>query len=152
MEFNDPAMSAAQEMDFNDPVSTVMTRSVVVANESHDFSSVLELFSLHGMHHLPIIDGNNKLIGIISSNDLVKVFTNPAYKNVSLNSEDANKVVRITDIMTPNPVTIGPNDSIKAASKIFAEQGFRVLPVVENGEIAGILSVKDIIYSIAYFS
>lgn len=152
MQFNDPAISAAQKMEFSDAVSTVMTRSVVVANESHNFSSVLELFSQHVMHHLPIVDSNNKLVGIVSSNDLIKVFLDPKYKNVSLNSEEANKVVHIADIMTKNPVTIGPNNTIKDASKIFAEQGFRVLPVVENGEIVGILSVKDIIYSIAYFS
>ena len=152
MQFNDPAISAAQKMEFSDSVATVMSKSVVVANESHNFSSVLELFSQHGMHHLPIVDGGNKLVGIVSSNDLMKVFIDPKYKTVSLNSEEANQVVSISDIMTQNPVTIAPNDTIKAASKIFAERGFRVLPVVENGEIVGILSVKDIIHSIAYFS
>lgn len=150
MQFNDPAISAAQRMEFSDPVSTVMSTSVVVANPDHNFSAVLELFSQHDMHHLPIVDSDNKIIGIISSNDLIKVFTDPRYK--SLNSDQTDKVVHIKDIMTPNPITIAPGDTIKSAAKVFAEHGFRVLPVVENSEIKGILSVKDIIHSIAYFS
>ena len=152
MEFNDPTISAASKMDFNDPVSTVMSKSVVVANQFHNFSDVLELFSKHGMHHLPIVDGSNKIVGIISSNDLMKIFSDPKYRNLRLNIEEADKVINIVDIMTPDPVTISPKDTIKQAAKLFAEKRFLVVPVVENGEIMGILSVKDIIHSIAYFS
>ena len=139
-------------MEVNDPVSTVMTKSVIVANQFHNLSEVLELFSKHGMHHLPIVDGSNHLTGIISSNDLMKLFTNPKYKDLCLNTDAIDKTVNIPDIMTPNPVTISPKDTIKEAAKIFAEKKFLALPVVENGEIVGILSVKDIIHVLAYFS
>ena len=139
-------------MEINDPVSTVMTKSVIVANQFHNFSEVLELFSKHGMHHLPIVDGSNRLTGIISSNDLMKLFINPKYKDLSLTTDAIDKTVNIPDIMTPNPVTISPKDTIKQAAKIFADKKFQALPVVENGEIVGILSVKDIIHMLAYFS
>jgi acetoin utilization protein AcuB len=152
MEFNDAKLDATSKMEFTDPVSTVMTKSVVVANQFHNFSSVLELFSKHGMHHLPIVDGSNKIVGIVSSNDLLKLFLDSKYKNLSLNTDEADKAINIADIMTKNPITITPKETIKTAAKLFADYGFGILPVVENGEIVGILSIKDIVHGIAYFS
>ena len=61
-------------MPLTKPVSAIMTLNPVVANQFHNFSQVLRLFTEFPVHHLPIVDGNNKLIGIVSSNDLPKVF------------------------------------------------------------------------------
>jgi len=139
-------------MQVNDPVSTVMSKSVVVANKFHNFSEVHELFSKHGMHHLPIVDGNNHLIGIVSSNDLMKVFTKPEYKNLSLNTDLADKVINIPDIMTPDPITVTSTDTIKHAAQIFDEKKFMAMPVVDNGKIVGIVSVKDLVHLVAHYS
>jgi CBS domain-containing protein len=152
MELNDALKSAARKMEITDPVSTAMSKSVVVANQFHNFSAVLELFSKYGMHHLPIVDANGKIIGIVSSNDLMKIFTEPKFKSLSLNTDEADKVINISDIMTKDVVTISPNATIKEAAKIFTEGGFLAMPVVDNGQIVGILSVRDLVHVIAYFS
>jgi CBS domain-containing protein len=152
MEINNPAISVTTKMDLSDPVSTVMSRSVVVANQFHNFSEVLELFSKHGMHHLPIMDGSNHLIGIVSSNDLMKIFSDPKYKNLSLNTDEADKIINIKDIMTTGVHTLTSKDTIKHAAKLFEEKKILALPVVDNGQIVGILSVKDIVYGLAYYS
>lgn len=139
-------------MEVNDPVSTVMSKSVIVANKFHNFSEVLELFSRHGMHHLPILDGNDKIIGIVSSNDLMKIFIDPKYRNISLNSDEADKLINIPDIMTADVITVSPKDTIKHAAQIFAEKHFQAMPVVEDGKVVGIISVKDLVHVIAYYS
>ena len=139
-------------MEVNDPVSTVMTKSVIVANKFHNFSEVLELFSKHGMHHLPIVDGNNQLVGIVSSNDIMKIFTNPKYKDLSLNMDAVDKAINIPDIMSTNPITVAPTDTIRDAAKIFADKKFLSVPVVEGKTLVGILTAKDILQLIAYFS
>ncbi len=139
-------------MEVNDPVSTVMTKSVIVANKFHNFSDVLELFSKHGMHHLPIVDGTNQLVGIVSSNDIMKLFGNPRYKEVNFNLDALDKAINISDIMSTDPVTISSADTIKQAARIFAEKKFLSLPVVEGKTLVGILTAKDIIQLIAYFS
>ncbi len=139
-------------MEVNDPISTIMSRSVVVANQFHNFSEVLELFSKHGMHHLPIVDGNDRLVGIVSSNDLMKIFIDPKYKSISLNSDEADKLINIPDIMTHDPITVSPTDTIRHAAKIFADKKFLAMPVMENDKVVGILSVKDLVHVIAYYS
>ena len=152
MNIEDGAIPVTSKMEMTDLVSTVMTKSVVVGNEFHNFSQVVDLFTKVGMHHLPIVDGKNHLIGIVSSNDLMKVFTDAKYKNLSLNTDESDKTINIKDIMTTNVVTISPSDTIKHAIKIFADKKFLALPVVDKGEIVGILSVKDVVYGLAYFS
>ncbi|MFN8311099.1 MAG: CBS domain-containing protein [Chitinophagales bacterium] len=131
------------------PVATIMSKNVVVANQFHNFSQVLTLFSEFPIHHLPIVDVNNKLIGIISSNDIMRLFRNPKYSDVKLNAQELDAIVNLPDIMTPNPISVSPKDTIKKAARIFAENKFQALPVVSDGEIVGILSVKDMVELVA---
>ena len=138
-------------MNSKDPISTIMSNTVVVANQFHNFTDVLELFSKHGMHHLPIVNGQNHIIGIISSNDFLKVFSDTKYNGVKITSEELDKAVNIPDLMTKNVVTISPTHTIEQAAKLFAEHKFQAMPVVNNSEIVGILSSKDIMRLIAYF-
>lgn len=133
------------------PVSVIMSVNPVVGNKFHNFSQVLRLFTEFPVHHLPIVDSKNKLIGIISSNDLSKVFLtlcNRANK-IQMDLDAIDKEINITDIMTPAPVTISSNEPIAKAMEILSEKKFTSIPVVDNGELVGILSIKDVV---AYLS
>ena len=133
-------------MSLSQPVSAIMTLKPVVATQFHNFSQVLRLITEFPVHHLPIVDGNNKLIGIISSNDLPKVFLNLSKRDekVALDLDVIDAAINLADIMTPNPVTISSSDTIETAAKIFGDAKFLALPVVDNGELVGILSIKDV--------
>jgi len=52
--------------------------------------------------------------------------------------------MRIKDVMTHNPETIGPNHSIGAALTRMRSGGFRRLPVVEKGKLVGIITDRDL--------
>lgn len=124
-----------------------MTLNPVVANQFHNFSQVLRLFTEFPIHHLPIVDGNNNLIGIVSSNDLPKVFHElcDRKEKVAMDFDAIDKAINLKDIMTANPITVSSTDTIGAAAKIFAAKKFMALPVVDNGVLVGIVSVKDLI-------
>ena len=129
-----------------------MTASPVVANPSNKFSQVLRLFTEFPVHHLPIVDDDNKLIGIISTNDLPKVFLSLCNRSqpVPMNLEAIDKEIQITDLMTPNPITISSTDPISKAAEIFASKKFMALPVVDNGTLLGIVSLKDVVGYLNY--
>ena len=135
-------------------ISTIMTVSPVVANPSNKLSQVLRLFTEFPVHHLPIVDDDNKLIGILSTNDLPKVFlalaNKPEPKPLTLALIDDE--IKITDLMTPNPITISSGDSISKAAEIFASKRFMALPVVDNGTLIGIVSLKDVIGYLNYLT
>ncbi len=138
-------------MALTTPVSRIMTTTPVVANLTHKVSQVFRLFNEYPIHHLPIVDENNKLIGIVSSNDLWKIFIDLCDRGEKINMDfdSIDAAVSLKSIMTPEPLTIASADSISAAVKIFNEKRFMALPVVDNGELVGIVSVKDIIHYIS---
>ena len=133
-------------------IATIMTACPVVGNTSNKFSQVLRLFTEFPVHHLPIVDDNEKLIGIISSNDLPKVFLSLFNREVPIpmTLEAVDKEVQVADLMTPHPVTISSTDTITLAMEIFAGKKFMALPVVDNGVLVGILSLKDVISYLEY--
>ena len=138
-------------MALSKQVSTIMTTSPVVGKLTNSFTQALRLFTEFPVHHLPIVDDDNKLIGIVSSNDLPKVFLNLCNrdKKVKMSFDDLDREIKLADIMTPNPITISSSDSIQQAAEIFAAKKFLALPVVDNGVLLGIVSVKDVVSYLA---
>ncbi len=53
-------------------------------------------------------------------------------------------MVTVADVMTRNPVTVAPDDSLRLARDRMAEGNFRRLPVVQSGRLVGILTNRDI--------
>jgi CBS domain-containing protein len=53
--------------------------------------------------------------------------------------------MNIRDVMTPNPRTVSPNDTIQNAARIMRDEDTGAVPVVENGRPVGILTDRDIV-------
>ncbi|MBU0767675.1 MAG: CBS domain-containing protein, partial [Proteobacteria bacterium] len=94
-------------------ISKVMTRNVVTIDKDADISEAQEKMSKHLFRHLPVVDENNRLIGIVTDRDIRSVL--PSSRLARENSpEEWNSISKcqIKDIMTKNPVTISPIDTI----------------------------------------
>ncbi len=84
---------------------------------------------------ISIVEGE-KLVGIITERDLV-------YK---LYIRGDNPVqVKVTEIMTKDPVGISPDESVLNAAALMQNRGFRRLPVVENGRLVGFINQSDLL-------
>lgn len=79
---------------------------------------------------------DEKPLGIISERDLVNKLYIRGDNPVS---------VKVTDIMTRDPVTVPPDESILAAATLMQEGGFRRLPVVEQDKLVGFLTQADLL-------
>lgn len=87
---------------------------------------------------LPVID-DNRLVGVVSERDYTrKVAIN------QLNSHSAN----VAEIMTRNVITVNPSNTIDECMQIMSDKHIRHLPVTENGEIVGVLSIMDVVRNI----
>ena len=53
-------------------------------------------------------------------------------------------MVTIADVMTPDPITVAPDDSLRLARDRMAEGSFRRLPVVQSGRLIGIVTDRDL--------
>ena len=113
-------------------VKDVMTKNVIYVELPSTRDKVLEILKKHKVSAAPVLK-NGKLVGIVTIKDLLRKV-----------EED-----QLALLMTENPVTVKPNDSIKKVVEIFLKNPFRRLPVVENGKLVGFLTVRDLIKKIA---
>ncbi len=82
---------------------------------------------------IPILE-DQKLIGMITDRDLV----------VRGYAEKRSGSHQVTNVMSDNLVTCSPDTSLEQASELMAKHQIRRLPVVENGQLVGIVSLGDL--------
>jgi CBS domain-containing protein len=83
-----------------------------------------------------VLDESGGLAGIVSERDVVKALAN---KGPEIHSMTAG------DIMTRTVMTVTPQTTINEAMEMMDRGYFRHLPVLENGELLGIISVRDVV-------
>jgi CBS domain-containing protein len=81
----------------------------------------------------PVVDGDGKLIGVISELQLIDVVFDPAVKDRP-----------VTHYMTEEVQSVGPEEPLSRAAQLFALYAFRRLPVVENGKVIGVFTRRDL--------
>jgi CBS domain-containing protein len=79
------------------------------------------------------------LLGIISERDYAR--------KVILKNRSSHDTP-VGDIMTPSPVTVGPQDTVHRCMEIMTEGRFRHLPVVDSGRVVGMLSIGDLVKAV----
>ncbi|MNF97832.1 Hypoxic response protein 1 [compost metagenome] len=81
---------------------------------------------------IPIVE-NNRLVGVVTDRDLV-------VRGIADKNPGSNK---ITEVMTTDIISVSPSDQIEKATELMARHQIRRLPVVENGQLVGMLSLGD---------
>lgn len=127
-------------------VSAIMTRHVVTVGLDTKLRAVRQLFELHRIHHLPVVE-RGVVIGIVSDRDLLLALS-PSVDAPAASARDlATLDKHVHQIMHRGVVTIGPLASITQAGQIMLAQRISALPVVEGEEGAkrcvGIVTSRD---------
>jgi acetoin utilization protein AcuB len=115
-----------------------MTREVITLGPEASAAEAWSLCREHRIRHLPVVDGG-RLAGLVSDRDL---------RDVSPSSRDNRDAatlqwVRVGDMMTRNPITISPFDTIDRAAREIHDRKIGCLPVVDDGELVGIVTSSD---------
>ena len=129
-------------------VSKVMTRHVIAVREEDIVTKVHDLFEAKKIHHIPVIDEEDNITGIISRTDFERISAGMSIFKLSKKEEynDAlYRSLRAKEIMTKDPECINQNAPLNAAISKFKNNKFRALPVTEGKQIVGIITPYDII-------
>jgi CBS domain-containing protein len=117
-------------------ISDLIRNQVLVSAEPHQ--TVLEVAKLmveHNIGAVPIMQGG-QLTGIFSERDLmsrvVVAGKNPAQ-------------IAVSQVMTEDPLTVAPNDSLETCMTLMKRHGFRHLPICVGRELKGVVSLRDIL-------
>lgn len=88
---------------------------------------------------------NISAIMIVEDNNLKGIFTERDYARKVVLKGRSSKEVKILDVMTPNPKTITPSDSLDHCMKLMTDMHIRHLPVQTDGKLTGMISIGDVV-------
>lgn len=122
-----------------------MTRQVVTVQPGTPIDELHRLFEQHQFHHIPVVD-RNKLVGIVSKTDYLKIRHVLAITWEGLTVvQDLYRDMTVADVMTRDPLCVESADTIGLAADIFLANTFHCLPVVDDGELVGIITSHDLL-------
>lgn len=108
-----------------------MTTAVISAKEDASMLKVSKLMKEHGIKRVPVVDDEMKLIGIVSDRDIKEASPSKA---TTLDIHELSYLLselKIKDIMTKEPVSVSPMDTIEQVALIMLEKKLTGLPVVD---------------------
>lgn len=122
-----------------------MTKDVITITLDTSLPEAHQIMMNEEIRRLPIVDKNNKLLGIVTLGDVRGAQPSPA---TSLSIWELNYLLsnlKIKEIMTPDPVTLNVDATIGEAARTMLEHRVSGLPVVDNaGALVGIITESDI--------
>lgn len=113
-------------------VSDFMTTDVVSVEIPGNRDDVLKILKRTGISGVPVLK-DGKLVGIITRKDLLR------------KAEET----QLGLLMTHDPVTISPDATIREAASLMIKHSIRRLPVIEDDDLAGLISVADLVAALA---
>ncbi len=128
-----------KHINLNEPVWQIATTKVVTVLTSTPLKKIKELFALNNFHHLPVVDQEGVLKGIISTADMIKI-----EKLLNLNHLK-KRTFTAEIIMTEYPYILDSDNTIMEALELFLENRFHALPIVEDGILVGIVTTHDLL-------
>lgn len=135
-------------------VGLVMTKNVITVMPDSDMRDIAKLLSLHRISGMPVVDADNRVVGIVSEADILSGmglnrehdFKDILRHMVGIPLPHANPGGKAGDIMNAPAITVSADDDISAAAKILDEKRIKRLPVTDaEGRLVGIISRADIV-------
>ena len=128
------------------PVRSIMTTNVITVRDNETLEAIKKIFKNHNFHHLPVLGHLNRMVGIISRVDIQNAYELMIYQAAGTQwTKKELLTLTAEDIMTPSPKFLGPNDTINHATDLFLFNKFHALPVIEQDELIGIVTVHDLL-------
>jgi CBS domain-containing protein len=136
-------------------VHEVMSTGIVTARKTDTVRSVVIKMMNRNCGAIPVVEGDGRLVGMVTLRDvLLPLYPNYGdYIHDNVHSRDFVEMEagypevlgkKVEEIMTPNPLTVGPSDPILEAASYMGLKNFRRIPVVDAQKIVGMLSIGDI--------
>lgn len=116
-------------------IADVMTADVRTVKDTDTLASAARLMRDIDAGSLPVVSERDLLVGIITDRDIT----------VRAVAEGVDSTVALVgDYMTKNPIAITPDADVEDAADVMADIQIRRLPVIEDGQLVGIVSLGDL--------
>jgi len=141
-------------------VKDIMTKELITVSPETEIVHATKLLLENRINGVPVTDEMGKLVGILCQSDLIaqqKKLPVPSFFTfldglIPLTSmkqfeKQVQKIAAITvaQAMTPNPVAVRSDTGIEEVAALMVDNNFHTLPVVDKGELVGIVGKVDIL-------
>lgn len=124
-------------------VNDLMTVDPCTVTPGATLREVIQLMKAEGYRQLPVVDEQGELVGIITDRDVRLAMNSPLLPHPRAQDEALLDTVTAESCMTPDPLTVSPDMPAYRVAEMLNAYKFGALPVVENGDLVGIISVTD---------
>jgi acetoin utilization protein AcuB len=125
-------------------VEEIMKTNLTTLTKDNTIAEAYEVLNKNKIRHLPIIDKQNQLIGLVSDRDIRDAL--PSRFFCGENQEVDQKTLE--NIMTTDLITCHPLDFVEEIAALFYEHHIGCLPVVNNQKIVGIVTETDLLHTL----
>ena len=115
-------------------IADVMTKDVVTLSSDSTVSDAAQVMVRGGFGSVVVVHGR-MLLGILTERDVLRAAA----------SEDDLRSASVERWMTPDPDTSEPDLDTEEAAGLMLSRGYRHLPVVVDGDLAGMVSLRDVL-------
>jgi len=141
-------------------VKDIMTKELITVSPETEIFHAARLLLENHINGVPVTDETGKLVGILCQSDLIaqqKELPVPSFFTfldglITLTSmkqfeKQVQKIAATTvaQAMTPNPVVVRPDTDIEKVAALMVDNNFHTIPVVDEGELVGIVGKEDIL-------
>jgi CBS domain-containing protein len=129
-------------------VRDIMQTKIVTIGVTERLSTVEDIMTLGRVRHMPVVHAG-KLVGVLSQRDLLRA----SLSELGSYGIEARRAflhaIEIERVMSAPPITIGPEASVQLAARLMADHKIGCLPVVEGGDIVGLVTETDVLCWVA---
>lgn len=139
-------------------VGEVMTDDVVEARPHTSFKDVARLLDRHRISGLPVVDHDDKVLGVISETDLIRIraahsahgrgrrFRGPTPRRSARHASTEGRATTAAELMSSPAITVHPEQRVADAARVMERHGIGRLPVVdEEDRLIGIATRRDLL-------
>ena len=138
----------------------IMTKEIITVTPETEITQAAHLLLEKRINGVPVVNTAGELVGILCQSDLIaqqksipipSLFTlldgYISLKTSKRMDKEVEKIAatKVAEAMTPNPVTINPATDIEKIAALMVEKNYHTLPVIEAGELVGILGKEDVL-------
>ena len=123
-------------------IDTIMTTDVVTIPPTASLADARELMQKHRIHHLPVVEADSKLVGLMTLTDVL------AASDSSLRNDDSRipaTDILLKDVMVTDIATVSESASLRQAALFIEKYKIGCLPVLSDGKLKGIITDSDFV-------
>lgn len=142
-------------------VKDVMTPNVISVQSGDSILKAARLMLQNRISGLPVLDKNGQLVGVVTEGDFLRrgelgtQRRRPRWIEFIIGpGRLADEYVhtagrKVEEVMTPDPITVGENDSLQAVVELMEKRRIKRLPVMQDGRLVGIVSRANLMHALA---